>query len=892
MNEHLLRYAINTIWCNPEQDRQRVYKLARVTRNRGVLQQFSLSGELYKLPTDDRYHVYQIGKIHPGDIGVPNVENVWYSLGALAKSELLFTDVYTNDGVQFPRFETFVRLLNNNNFLVAVKINERIHDLDRNDLWIRFYSNAYFESVRSKNNRHMLVMGTRFKDQSEILSFQQSVEAAVDGFEGVVYYYINGRFSNNISLVNATLGDTVEAIFDGSIKRVVDFELKDLPSFNSALDEVRKYLLHYYDPSVKTIDYRDDIDVYLVKRKSATRFSGVYYHHNESRWMRMITHKDYSIPVDRINSFIVTHPEDQRHVLDPNAWPSDLWSSVNELTLRLHIRHSGYDRPLQANSNRIQELYKLNDAQIVGALVGKDATLDLWNARELEQCPYVQFMGAPPEFVYPIAFNDPSVDTPEKQRAQQFVGDVFGYHAAAVILADGPSETYVKNNVRFADLPYEHWQDSTAFEYDASGKLLGYHYHPLGQHYIVRNPLTRRVEAMAGRGGEGNVTTYGNAPVVIPKGYNYRLYVCTVIAGVPQYDWRDISELPAAELAQYGIHDTSTGIERWVWGMDASKLYGACRTDHRFILQAFRRPLVDGLLDFVLEITETINGVPTQVKVDIPFGQVDVLLNGRSLVPGIDFVQRGNRWVISNREYINQTEQYQDILVRAFGFCPANLVYTERTEVGFVKHGVLSADGVTEIWDNKVLRIVVDGNLHSRDTVVWDEQRSVRTITGERNGAPYMVQQPPVVFHDVYQSDVAARLLDDDRDSRVAQYLTLYNPTPSYPPLDPILTKYTVISVFAQKLLQDLVTGSFTPPGINAHYSETDIRSWCKGYEWLLPFDLANTDFDQQRLQILPHVYSTPVGLTQPQYSFYQRALQTYLRFKIDISPYLTIKVA
>lgn len=891
MNEHLLRYAIDTIWCNPGQDKQRVYRLARVTRPRGVLQQFSLSGELYKLPTDDRYHVYQIGKIHPGDIGVPDVENVWYSLSALANSELLFTDVYTNDGIQFPRFETFVRLLRDNNFLVAVKVNDRIHDLDKHDLFIRFYSNAYFESLRSVNHRHMLVMGTKLGNQSDILGFQQSVEAAVAGFEGVVYYYINGRFCNNISLVNSTLGDTVEAVFDGSIKRVVDFELKDLPSFNSVLDEVHKYLLHYYDPSVKTIDYLDDIDVYLIKRKSATRFSGVYYHHNESRWMRMVTHKDYSVPIDRVNSFVVTHPEDQRHVMDPVTWPSDLWSSVNELTLRLHIRHSGYDRPLQPNSNRIQELYKLTDKQIVNAMVGDVASLDLWNASVLEKCPYVQFMGAPPEFVYPIAFNEPDVDTPDKRKAQEFVGDVFGYHAAAKILADGPSKTYVRDTLRLADLPYEHWQDTTAFEYDAAGKLLGYHYHPLGQHYIVRNPLARKVEAMSGRGGDGFTTTHGTGPVEIPKGYNYRLYVCSVIAGAPQYDWRDISELPAAELAQYGIHDTSTGVERWVWGVDAAKYYGAVRTDHRFILKAMRKPLVNGVLDFVLETTEVIDGVPLTKPVDIPYGQVDVLLNGKSLVPGIDFKQIGTRWVISNREYVNQAEQFQDVLVRAFGFCPANLVYTERTESGFVKYGVLSADGQTEVWENKVLRIVIDGNLHSYDEVVWDEERVERRIAGERNGAPYMVQQPPVVFHDVYESDVAARLLDDDRDSRVSQYLTLYNPPPVRPPLDPIPTKYTVNSVFAQKLLQDLITGTFTPVGIDGHYSESDIRAWCKGYEWLLPFDIANTDFDQQRVQVLPHWYSVPQALTQPQYAFYQRALATYLRFKIDVSPYLTIKV-
>lgn len=164
MNEYLLRHAVDTIWCNPAQDRQYVYKLAKLTPKYGGHNTWEIGFERYVLPTaKEYYHVYQIGQVVPVLWGLPKRFNEWISLAELANTHSTLMEVYETSGIQFPKFETYIMLTKTRNLVFAVRINDRIASQEDVDLYARFYSNAYFESKRSSvaNRRSLTVMGAR-----------------------------------------------------------------------------------------------------------------------------------------------------------------------------------------------------------------------------------------------------------------------------------------------------------------------------------------------------------------------------------------------------------------------------------------------------------------------------------------------------------------------------------------------------------------------------------------------------------------------------------------------------------------------------------------------------------------------------------------------------------
>lgn len=887
MNEYLLRHAIANVWCNPAQDRQFVYRLARLSPRYGVRGKINLFYQSVPLPTpDEYYHIYQIGQITPKLMGLPNKTHTWIPLTELANDGLTLADLYLNNGIQFPRFESYLWITASKNLMVVVKINPRIHSLEDEDLYLRVYSNAYFNSVRSSGRRYLHCDGTRITSTNQLLAFQQSVLQLVNQVGGYPYYFVNGRFVHNISLVTAMVGDVVEYVIDGSIKRMVEFPIAGLPSFTSTLDAGIKYILHYDDPSVNTIEYLDDVEAFLYLPGINNRFMGIGYHRNRRDWLRMLTHKDYSIPSNRITSFVATHPTDPRHVVNPTQFPEDRWDNANQLVLRLYLRHSGYDRPLIAESNRIQELYRLDDTDIVGAMTGDFATLDLWRAENLEQSPYVRFMSADPTFVYPVNFNDPNKGGEDKVTAQEFAGDVYGYHAAATILAGTPSYTYPLSGQVYADLAFEHWYNATVYEYDGTGALLGHYYHSLGQSYTARNSACQRIEAITGRGGDSLNTHYGNQPVDIPYGHNHRVYVCPVWAGTPTWEWVDITE--SETVGDYGFLDITTTPHRWVWTAEPAQWYGAVRIDDRFLNVALTLRKANGHLRFNVTSCETHHGVEDWRVLDIPPGQFDLFLNGKALCEGLDYVVRWPEVVISNLEYLVAGD-YQQVMYRGISFCDAQLQRLPTSEVGFVRHGVLSRDCEYDIFTHKVQRIVIDGRYFGPNDVVFDEQHNDLTVPGVRNGAPYFIQTPPTVFRDVYGLDQIARREDDERDQAVSQYMTEYFPPMERDGTDFIPSQYHVVSVFCNKLLHDIKEGVFYPDGMEEHYSDHQLRQWCTAYEWLLDYDIARMGYDEVFVQVWPHWFGEPIPLTVHQYQLYVRAVRSYLTTPPDLAPFIQL---
>ncbi|ARV77190.1 virion structural protein [Pseudomonas phage Noxifer] len=891
MNEYLLRHAISTVWCNPSMDRQHVYKLVPVSPRFGVHTSYTVDYMRYQMPTErDYYMIYQIGKVEPKLLGLPKRYAKWMSLAEIANETALYSELYLNNGIQFPRHEVYVLLTGGKNLIIAVKMNERVGSLDKQDVYMRFYNNSYFDSVRSTQaaRKTVFVMGGTPKTSQELVNLQIGMATELTARPGrVPYYFVNGRFSNTLSLMNCTPGDAMEMVIDSSIDRYIDFPISALPTFQSTLDNENKFMLHYNDPTEKSIRFYDDLDVFIIKEGGGNgRFLGATYHRNEGNWIRQLTHKDYSVPIERLNAFKDAHPTDPRFILDSVKFTEDKWNSLSELKLRVYFRQSGYDRPLQPEASRIHELYRMSDTRVVRAMTGVDSTLDIWKAANLEKAAYPKFMGAPTSMVVPIGFNDPDVTSEAKEAAQEFAGQVFGYHAAASLLAATPTDVKNVNGRREALLNYAYWYNATVFEFDAAGVLLEWHPHAAGRRYPVRNAATVRVEAIVGKGGNSLNTVYDRAPVPLDLQYNFRVYVVEIYAGVQRGGWRDITDLP--NRADWGYLDTSGATPRWVWTYDQTKWYGCVRQDNAFLCYPLTISKAMGTLRFSVASYETHQGLTDYKLLEVPFAQLDLFMNGRALIEGLDYTVKWPEVVVHNIEYLDPGAA-QLFLVRGHGMCEGDLSRPVQTEFGFIEYGLLSNDTTYNIHTHKVQRMVIDGHYRDPKSLHFEEDWGTAVVTDERNGAPYCIQTPPMVFRDVYEYDRVARDEDNARDTAVATYMGNLYPKRPRGPIDTITHQYAVVSCFANKLVHDLVSGLLAPAGLLDRYNDDDIRKWLKSYEWLLDYDLANTSYNETHVQVYPHWIGAPVGLPIERYNFLKRALKTYLRTPPDISAFVFV---
>lgn len=880
MDNYLLRYAIDNVWQNPAVDRQFSYELQQVTPRYGVRGNYVVEHVRYFMPTNnnrDYYHVYQIGQVIPANLGYPGKRDTWITLADLAQQDLTLVDVYQTQGIRYSMSETYVMVTSKSNLLVAVKLNDRFPALDDNKLYIHLYHNGYFNSPRSvEAQQHWLEVRSGIASNAgAIRKLQIDIMDLIAAKGGTPMYFVNGKPVNEISIVTTQPGDYYDFVLDPSIKRVVELKISDLPVFNSTLDTQRKYIIHYPGKGDDVIDFYDDITAQLIRYGTAPgSFTGITYHHNQGIWLRQLTHRDYSMPVTRVQEFITSNPG---------------WNGIEDTYIKLYIRHGAYDRPLVADVCRIQELYRLSDENILRCMTGTGATNPLWRAETLERSAYVVFMSAPPKVIYPITYNEPLLTSQAKIDAQNFAGEVFGYHECAKLMNDNPAKVYVSEHtgLRQVDLSFYFWRNVTLFEYDADGLLLDYHYQVGGMTYVPVDPRCEYVEAITGKGSNDLHGIYGNDPIDLNPNYNFRVYVCKVWGGLPTNQWVDITDAP--DRNKYGFLDTTDlTAPVWRWVVPGNEYLGYLRTDEYFYINEYTFPDNPGIIRFALSAWDNQSGLPVNKVLEIPFGELDLFMNQKSMIYGLDYFGKGPMIVMNNLES-RRTDGIQRVIARGTGFCSPDLTRYLPGETGFVEYGVLSNDSTYQVHTHKVQRIVVDGRYMDYHDVVFEEEAGDRKMENVRNGAPYQITTPQVVLKTTFKDDFKALEEDDQRDKWVSDAMTYYFPKRIRDHVDLIPRPYVVYSCFSNKVLYDIQKGTLKPPFVNGQYSDQEVVNYMSGYAWLKDYDILNTDYNTNHVRVYPHWNTLPIGLTNEQYTFYTRVLKLFLRQPMELSPFIYI---
>lgn len=853
--DYLVQHAIDNVWCSPRQDRQYITRPKRISKNGGEVVQIESDWlEVYLPDNQHYYHVYQIGNLHPDFLGLFPVQNRWVSLSEVCNKMGMIADLYSIKGFLLPKFETYYMVTRSRNLIIATRKREELFDIKYSyeDLYFRVYTNSFFQSPRSNNRtERVLTKGYNPKRMEDILAIQTEFNVQRAKPVGYAWAIINGFFYEEISPFTCKIGDVVDWVYDSSVQKVVEYEIDKLPAFDSLLDKQRKYLLHY--PGNKNqIEYQDDVDLFLIERPAIGRANGLFHHQNTEVALRMVTHKDYAMSVQLVNSFVDGHPR---------------WKDPSKLRVLALIRESGYARPLVFENSRIHELYKLNEKDILPAMTGEYAMVPVWKAAALEKAQY-------PLIMRQKKYTD--ITRPMVQAA-------YGYNAISKVLGDTPMKVKAENGQRLVDMPRGLYQNATAFEYDVNGLLLGWYHHAVGQNYIVNNAACVLVEAISGRASRQLDEAHDAKTHILSPVLNYRMYICDKIDGISQNNWRDVTG-----SGLYSLIDN-----RITWLINLNNFRTLVRSDANVLVYLLEGQYRDGLIDFTLTKNAIVNGQLSLQYQEVPMGEHDIFLNGRSLTYKTDYVQIGSRFIIHNKAYLIDPEnQKQQIVVRASGFCKADLSVEIPEDVNFVKWDMLSRNSAFNLRDDRVMRIVVDGRLYHRDSLKFSEKDQAYLLPNARNGDPYSIRDIVVPMRSLTDGDTYS-LREQSRviDRSVSEYLSVKLPesVPSVPNVIP--ERYPIYTPFLCKILYDLVDGVIQIDMTKAQYSQEYVREICAPYEYILAFDptqAANTVNDDYVI-IHPHHHNNVMRVDIHHFNFLQQANVTYTGGKVVLNHFLRL---
>lgn len=866
--DYLVNHAIRDVWCNIDQDNQHIVSPHRITQSEGVYNSIKVMKREIKLPSKgELYHVFQIGQLHPLILGMFQYSPVWvkeeWVTAERAICEMKFImDVYTINGIQIPKFEIFYMFTNDRNFIIAIKENKKIpinYKID--NIFIRVYTNAYFDSVRAYQSvEATYCYGARATSTNQILDIQQTYDTYA-AKNGLVYGFVNGQLVDKIDIFTVKIGDTLEFIYDSSVLRTVTFQIRDLPYFESILDQKRKYLLHYASQTNDTIDFQDDMDIFIADYYLPDRFRGVYYHRNNPNACRMVTHRDYSIMVD----YFVQYANELQSLA------GDRVLNFDDLKVKLHIRKSGYYRPLVFENSRIKELYKLTNIQSLNAMVGVNSTVPVWKAENLENSAYTAIMRSKAVLI-----------------TRSLVEDAYGYNAVSKILGDTPKQTYVYSGFKQVSVAHGLANHSTAYEYDTYGLLIGFYPHIAGETYNCNNNNCTLVEMISGTGDYHPDVRFGTNNVAVPTRAEYRVYRCYLTqAGVPDNQWTDVTG-----SNYYTVQNNTI-----VWSNTDYNAYIMVRTNGKFLAYDQNIFPVGGTLEITLTEMETRDGVIDNHILPVPMGELDVFLNGRSLIEGLDYFVNFPKLVIVNKTWLKHplSTTAQKVHVRFTGFCKSNLTRDPPDDFGWVQYGLLSKNNKFDIRDDRVLRIVMNGEVYDRSELQFSEKDSGLGIQNARNGYPYQIRDIVVPMRqytdiDTYEYRAQSKIIDQ----QVSNYLTTLLPEPSYDNPSAIQRLYELVSPFIAKILYEVRVDQITLASISKSLTDNEVLAICQPYEWMLAFDptQANVGTDTDYVIIHPHIEYNAVPLQFYQYRFLQQVVKLYSRGLVELSPFIILESA
>lgn len=794
---YLVGHYIYNMWGAPWQDNQTWNKLARVTPFGGARNHVEVFHEDYQLPTkQDRYHAYMVGQVYEDIYNLPLLEwterSTWIPMNEYCKQTGIVFNFYTQDGINVPLSHVFFTLTVEKNVIFIVKEDLKIQwDMNNSPLYFRTYRNALQRvDQRGLSQEKADVVYVKVKiasDKQKLVEFFNQY----NGKPGAMLTYHNGYLVDNTNyLSNVLEGDIVEIIYDSTLIKAIEVKLGELPTFKSKADGIRKYLITH-DKSYKdnVLEYLDDCDFYLCAypKKTPLLFNGLLLHRNHVSNIRQVTNSDYSISTNLVSEYLIAH--------------QDLFDEqIANLTFKVYYRKQFGNKKMPYNANRIHELNRLPYVNRVAALQGLRSNIDEWRADNLENSPLMKLISKP----------KPICNLEEVQ-------DAYGYNAATYYtgLSVHSHEEFISDGLGgyLVDVPYSYRKLVTVFEYDSEGKLLMWRRLENVNQYPVVNRDTKLVEFVSGIGTRQPEDHYGKLQVVVPEYQEHRVFACLKNLETHPEKWKDVT---ATDAWSY-ITDTD-GLRNVLIKGNAEyskeEYTFLIRTDKKFLCQDIEVDISRGLLQFTMNHHIAINGKVSGKRVEVPYGYLDVFLNGSALIEGIDYFVDFPNVVIINKGSINPFSMKQKITYRMMAFPATETINGEtiltgiktNRQVGYVNHYRVSRNKQYEIFEDKNFLIKIGNGIMDKSKVGFSEDNTEMKERKEYlEGKPYEIRDVVVPKRFTYPKDTYQfKRESDEVDRKVSNYLNQFIEEEPFSSNPAIIGKYEIFSPLLSKLLHDL----------------------------------------------------------------------------------------
>ncbi len=822
MIDFIKQDALNEVWCGPRQDNQYIFRLGEITDKTGLIGKVDLFGEVINLPNaTDTWHIFQIGQLNPVILNLDLTQAQFVNLPSVMQNNNVFVDVYNDNGLQISKSDIYYAFTCSKDLLVAIRENPYVN--------IDYGMDNIFLKVYSSSFFELGVLPTTIGNIqvfSALLTSNALITQATNYYttrkvQGGDLFVYKNGYLCNIE--NIGIEDQVDIIHDASVKNIIEFDLSDLNVFTSKLDKCRKYTIHYSaNNNPGDFDYFDDIDFYVVGY-NGNDFTGLYYSRNDPAAVRQLTYRDYSLKTYNVNNLVSRLPYGLNY------------------KIRMVVRNSGFVRDLLSTELRLPTLYRLNEPAVKTTICGIDSNIDLWKAENLEVSSYVNFL-----------------NTPEDQVQFTDVASMYGYNAMAT--RSRPSFFKINNTLRDYPLPATYSYNLTIYEYDIDGLLLGSYVHHDGYVYSISNVgRTFYLELIPGIKSESPVIFTDT--MTLPSAYSdYRVYSST-----DNVTWVDSTD-------SLNIYGTQNGVLTKPPGATYSIII---RTDDSIYETTQSLNYTNGILVLTLD----------PIAGSLPYGKIDVFLNGRSLAEKIDFVYLNNYVYIFNLKYINNG-QSQIVTARLYGFCNKDLTRTVIQDAGFVINGVLSENNTFNLRDDRPYRVTVDGCVKDKTEVTFAEDSATGTLV---NGDIYCVTDyvPNVKEY----SGVDNKYLKDlsvSKDMTLSKYLTMKNKI--LQSNGSSAATYPLLSLFLSAVVDSVINGGLVDSEFHYNYNDYQVIEKCKPFEYLLLIDpVINQVVNFNDVLITPTLVAYETNVFN--YNFIVRVFNIYYNGVIDYNSVINLEV-
>ena len=903
---HLVGHFIYNLWGAPNQDNQSIVRPDRVTPFGGARNYVSVFREDINLPTkNERYHAYVIGQVSEHILNLPFYEwydkTKWTNMADYCKESKMLFQFYTVKGIMIPLTHVFFTVTLNKNLIFVVKEDLSIPwDMNVENITFRTYKNAVF---------NLPVQGTlpETVDITYLKVLRQSQRQQLNDFyrkysnkTGKVFTYVNGFIVKDPLSHPILENDIVEMIYDSTIVKSIEMRINQIPTFQSIKDGIRKYLFTH-DKSYKKnlFEYFDDCDFYLsiYPDKTPSLYKGVVIHRNDESNIRQVTNCDFSISSNLVKEMILNYD-----FID---------QQLGQLVFQVYYRKQYKEKKFPYVHNRLHELNKLPFRNRIAALTGARSNIPEWRADVLENSDLMNL----------VSLDKPICDL---ERVQ----NVYGYNAATWYTAKSvhPAKDFkLDGTTRYVEVPYSFRPASTIFEYDETGKLLGWYRLGNFRQYPIKDPKTHYVEFIGGIGTRQPHHYYGNASedYIIPDiKAEYRFYGCDEnLASTIDHDlttWEDVTGRVLPLINQDPVNGTTTiRIEaKYNKPSDTRPMYEMTnkkfvfRTDRDFLCREVDVNIVKNTLSFTLmqaywdEDEDKVKEQP----VKIPYGYLDVFLNGHALIENVDYFVDFPKVYIINKGCINQSTLKQKILYRMYAFPDtkthinqANQEVTHLTgitnanrQVGYVNNSMLSRNNRWDILEEKNLLIKVGNGIIAKEDLGFSEDGSViPKRTDVLEGKPYEIQDVISGKTDAYVKDsYKFKEEAEELDKRISDYMTQFFKDKPFNSNPPIQGLYKLYSPFLSRLLYDFVNNQVSFPNIEGRYLDQEVIDFVEqNYHSFFKIEPAFRldEISLKHCTIHPTYKDSITTIGYHQMRLLKAILRIYYRNSIEVSHFVRI---